>query len=270
MSPRGSCARPRRARRRATRPRWFGPLASIRLPPAHSRSVAPRAGSCRPRPRRLSPRERGPEAPLGLVDAARGGVDLAPERGVRVLALAGGVEGAGELGPAGGGLGGQRRLGPSRLLEEARVHEAEGAAARAAALDHLVAEARAPLPVLGDLGPAARLLGEAARPRRGRRTRGTRARPSPSRRARSPPGSPRAAAPRADRARGGEHVAGERVGGVAAVAGPVEVLEAGRRLQLLEAGVGEVGDLARRSRRGPPRGRGSGPSCRSGRGSRGR
>ena len=40
----------------------------------------------------------------------------------------------------------------------------------------------------------------------------------------------------------GEHVARERVGGVAAVAGLVEVLQAGR-LQLLEAGVGEVGDL---------------------------
>ena len=37
-------------------------------------------------------------------------------------------------------------------------------------------------------------------------------------------------------------MAGERIGGMAAVAGPVEVLEP-RRLQLLEAGVGEVGEL---------------------------
>ena len=45
-----------------------------------------------------------------------------------------------------------------------------------------------------------------------------------------------------DRVGDGEHVALERVGGVAAVAGLVEVLKAGR-LQLLKAGVGELGDL---------------------------
>ena len=56
----------------------------------------------------------GPEALLGLGDLLGGGVDLAPEAGLGIVALAGGVEGAGELGPARGRLGGQRRLGRAR------------------------------------------------------------------------------------------------------------------------------------------------------------
>ena len=127
--------------------------------PGRLRSAAPPAGSCRPRP----PAQARAVQSRCSASATRlsGGVDLAPEARLGVVALAGGVEGAGQLGPARRRLGGQRRLGAAGLLEEARVHEAEGAAAGAAALDHLVAEAGAPLPVLGDLGPAARLLGEA-------------------------------------------------------------------------------------------------------------
>ena len=55
-----------------------------------------------------------------------------------------------------------RASGRCRLREEARVHEPEVPAAGAAALDHLVVEARAPLPVLDLLRPLADLGGEAA------------------------------------------------------------------------------------------------------------
>ena len=148
----------------------------------------------------------------------------------------------GQLGPARRGLGCQRCLGPAGLLEEARVHEAEGAAAGAAPLDHLVAEAGAPLPVLGDLGPAAGLRGEAVN----RAEAGELAELGGDHRLGGALDRGRdrfAQLLLADPARGGEHVAGEGVGGVAAVAGPVEVLQPRRRLQLLEAGVGEVGEL---------------------------
>ena len=91
--------------------------------------------------------------------------------------------------PVLGGLGRERRLVVSRLLQEARVHQAEVAAAGPAALDHLVAEAGAPLPVLGGLRPAAGLGGEA--PQRGQALEVAERRlehlPAPP--ARSPPGS---------------------------------------------------------------------------------
>ena len=180
------------------------------------------------------------------------------------------AEGERQLGPARGRLGGQRRLLAAGLLEEARVHQPEGAAAGAAALDHLVGEAGAPLPVLGGLGPA-------SRPRR----RGAR---SAGRPANSPSvGSSISLAAALDRrrdrrraaARGrlasadGEHVAVERVGGVARCGAPWRGSRAGSSAAP-RSRCRRAGRPPRRSRRGRPRGRGSGPSCRSGRGSRGR
>ena len=187
---------------RAARPRGFGALSRTGSPPsaASIRRAARRIVSPSAIAAALSPGERGPEALLGLGDA---GAATSTSRqsagsGRRSRWRRGRP---GELGPARRGLGRQRRLRAARLLEEARIHEAEGAAAGAAPLDHLVAEARAPLPVLGDLGPGC------PPPRRGGdRVEAGEARELGldhrlSRRARSPPGSPRAAARRRRRPR---------------------------------------------------------------------
>ena len=77
------------------------------------------------------------------------------------------------------------------LVEEPRVHRPEVASARAAALDHLEEEARAPLPVLGGLGPRPDLGRRTSAARAGPGTRRAPARSSPSRR-----GRPRRAPPR--------------------------------------------------------------------------
>ena len=175
---------------------------------------------------------------------------------------------AGQRGPASGRLGGESGLLAAGFLEEPRVHEPEVAAAGAAPLDHLVAEASAPLPVGKLLVPVADLRREAAQRREGPRSPPSQARASASRSARSPRARRRsglrAVRPRrcsacarpAGRSDGGRAASG-RGSRASSSAAPRTRCRRGRR-------------PARRSRRGRRRDPGNGPSCRSGRGRRGR
>ena len=139
-------------------------------------------------------------------------------------------------------LGGPRRLLVADLFQKAGVHEPEVAAAGSPALDHLVAEARAPLPVLGLFGPVGDLGGEPAQRRQ--------ALVLAQRRVEHLLGVARDRVRRglADVAQLGplrdrEHVPLELEERMVAVAGTGEAVEA-RRLKVLERGVGEVGDLS--------------------------
>src|SRR5262245_20659097 len=102
-----------------------------------------------------------PEALLGLEHGGGGVTDRPPVAWVGRLWLARGEQCPGERGPAGGGGGRELRLGVTALRQKARVHEAEVAASAAAALDHLVAEARRPAPVVDLMRPVPDLGGEA-------------------------------------------------------------------------------------------------------------
>src|SRR3954447_21053431 len=169
---------------RSTRTRWCGSVrersarstratkASACWPSGASRASRTRCRSSRSSERqtrwltgtaRPSGRESAPQALLGLEDGRGLGADGLPQDRVRLLGLARCLGRGGDGGPRFGGGSRERGLLVAGLLEEARVHEPEIAAAGSPALDHLVQEPGAPARVLRILRPGADLGGKTAK-----------------------------------------------------------------------------------------------------------